>query len=150
MMRQALIDYRQTGNSLYRVWFLVMLAEAYRQHRNPHAGLDIVTEAMAVQSLSGPFFGPELNRLKGELLLMQSRDNEVEAETCFDHALRLARRQAAKSWELRAATSLARLWRQQERLEQARQLLTEVYTWFSEGFETNDLQEARTLLHTLG
>jgi predicted ATPase len=92
---------------------------------------------------------PELYRLKGELLLQQSSDNQAEAETCFHHALDIARNQQAKSWELRAATSLARLWQQQGKREEARQVLAAVYDWFTEGFDTADLQDAKSLLDEL-
>ena len=94
-------------------------------------------------------------RLKGELLLRadtrhktQSKSEE-EAEACFQQALAIARRQQAKSWELRTATSLAQLWQQQGKRAEARQLLGEVYGWFTEGFDTADLQEARALLDEL-
>jgi len=91
----------------------------------------------------------ELYRLKGELLLQQSSDNQAEAEHCFHHALDLARNQQAKSWELRAATSLARLWQQQGKRQEAHDLLAPVYGWFTEGFDTADLQEAKALLEEL-
>jgi predicted ATPase/class 3 adenylate cyclase len=145
-MQQGLTDYRQTGNALYQTWYLTLLADAYRQHQQSSAGLDTVAEAMAI---SRPFFEPELYRLKGELLLMQSRENQVEAEACFDHALDLSRRQQAKSWELRAATSLARLWQSQGKQDEARELLAPVYDWFTEGFDTADLIDAKTLLDEL-
>jgi adenylate cyclase len=88
----------------------------------------------------------EIHRLKGALLLARSAENQVEAEACFHQALDIARHQQAKSLELRAATSLGRLWQRQGKTEQAHQLLTEVYAWFSEGFDTADLQEAKALL----
>jgi predicted ATPase len=77
-------------------------------------------------------------------------DQHAQAETCFQHALDVARRQQAKSWELRAAMSLARLWQQQGKRAEARALLAPVYGWFTEGFDTADLQEAKTLLDELG
>ena len=80
-----------------------------------------------------------LYRLKGELLLQGSSDNPTEAETCFHHALEIARNQQAKSFELRAATSLARLWQQQGKRQEAHDLLAPVYSWFTEGFDTADL-----------
>jgi predicted ATPase len=89
----------------------------------------------------------ELYRLKGELLLLQGDD--AEAEASFHKAIEVARRQQAKSWELRATVSLCRLWQQQGKLEEARQLLTEIYGWFTEGFDTPDLQEAKALLEGL-
>jgi predicted ATPase len=88
-------------------------------------------------------------RLRGELLLQQSAAQQGEAEESFHQALTVARRQQAKSWELRAAMSLARLWQQQGKHAEARQLLAEVYGWFTEGFDTADLQEARALLEAL-
>jgi predicted ATPase len=84
------------------------------------------------------------------LLLHQHPLDAVQAETWLSKALEVARRQQVKSWELRAATSLARLWQQQGKREEARQLLADVYSWFTEGFETVDLQEAHALLEELG
>ena len=92
------------------------------------------------------FYKPELYRLKGELLLTLSQDHQAEAETCFHQALDVARRQQAKSLELRAALSLARMWQQQGNREAARELLAPIYGWFTEGFDTTDLQEAKALL----
>jgi predicted ATPase len=88
-------------------------------------------------------------RLKGALLLQQSSDNHLEAETCFQHAMVIAQNQQAKSFELRAATSLARLWQQQGKRQDAHDLLAPVYEWFTEGFDTADLQEAKALLDVL-
>ena len=94
-------------------------------------------------------YEPEIYRLKGALLLQQSADNHGEAQVCFHHALDVARSQQAKSLELRAATSLSRLWQQQGKRNEARLLLSEVYTWFTEGFDTADVQEAKALLEEL-
>jgi predicted ATPase len=91
---------------------------------------------------------PELFRLKGELLLMQGAD-EAEVETCFQQAIDVARRQSSKSLELRAATSLSRLWQKQGKKKEARELLQEIYGWFTEGFGTADLKEAKALLDGL-
>jgi predicted ATPase len=91
----------------------------------------------------------ELQRLKGVLLLQQASDNQAEAEACFHHALDIARNQQAKSFELRAATSLARLWQQQGKSDAAQQVLGDVYGWFTEGFDTADLQDAKALLEEL-
>ena len=88
-------------------------------------------------------------RLQGELLLAQSLDHHAAADACLHQALAIARRQQARSLELRAATSLSRLWQQQGKQTEARELLTEVYNWFTEGFDTGDLQEARALLDAL-
>jgi predicted ATPase len=95
------------------------------------------------------WYEAELHRLKGALWLSQSVDNSAEAETCFQHAMTIAQEQGAKAWELRSATSLARLWQHQGKRQQARDLLAPVYTWFTEGFDTPDLQEARALLDEL-
>ena len=110
----------------------------------------MLTEALALVDKTGErWYAPELHRLKGELLLQQSSDKQAEAETCFHHALDIARSQQAKSLELRAATSLARLWHQQGKRQEAHDLLAPVYGWFTEGFDTPDLQEAKELLEVL-
>ena len=96
------------------------------------------------------YWEAEIHRLKGELLLTRSAENQREGETCLHKALDVARRQQAKSLELRAAMSLARLWQQQGKRVDARALLAPIYDWFSEGFDTADLQEARALLEELG
>ena len=90
-----------------------------------------------------------LYRLRGELLLQHAVAQPGEAEACFQQALAIARRQQAKSWELRAAMSLARLWQQQGKRAEAHTLLAPVYAWFTEGFETADLQDAKALLEEL-
>ena len=95
------------------------------------------------------WYEPELYRLKGELLLQQSSDNQVKAEASFHHALAIARNQQAKSFELRAAISLARLWQSQGKCTEAYELLAPIYGWFTEGFDTADLQEAKALLEAL-
>jgi predicted ATPase len=92
----------------------------------------------------------EIYRLKGEFLLKQDVPDEQEAESCLHQAVEAARRQQAKSWELRAAMSLARLWQRQGKRAEAHALLAPIYGWFTEGFDTADLQEARTLLEELG
>src|SRR5262249_61529016 len=95
------------------------------------------------------WYEAELHRLKGELLLQQHVDHQAEAENCFLRALDIAHNQEAKSLELRAATSLARLWQQQGKRQEAHDLLAPVYGWFIEGFDTADLQEAKALLEAL-
>ena len=111
----------------------------------------MLAEALAVAHNSGErYYEAELHRLKGELLLALPGEQDAEAEACFRRALDVARRQQAKSLELRAAMSLARLWQQQGKQAEARALLAPVYGWFTEGFDTADLQEAKTLLEELG
>ena len=110
----------------------------------------MLTEALAlVDQHEEPFHEAELYRLKGELLHIQSADNQLEAEICFQKAISIARHQSAKSWELRAATSLARLWQQQGQRAEAYALLLPVYSWFTEGFDTADLMDAKRLLDKL-
>ena len=113
-------------------------------------GLEVLAEALATLPKSGVlWWEAELHRLKGELLLQHAVAQPGEAEACFQQALAVARRQQAKSLELRAAMSLARLWQQQGKRAEAHQLLAEVYGWFTEGFDTADLQEAEALLEAL-
>jgi predicted ATPase len=130
--------------------FLALLAEVYGKDGQAPAGLACLTEALDVVAKHREhFYEAELNRLKGELILAQSTYQTTEAEACFHQALNIARRQQAKSWELRAAMSLARLWQRQGKQHAAHQLLADVYGWFTEGFDTADLQEAKALLEEL-
>jgi predicted ATPase len=117
----------------------------------PEAGLTVLKEALTLANTTGArWHEPELYRLKGELILLrQSSDHTAEAETCFHHALDIARSQQAKSLELRAAMSLARLWQQQGKRQEARNLLAPVYHWFTEGFDTADIKDAKALLDEL-
>lgn len=114
----------------------------------PDQSLKRSEEALDVAEKTGErFYEAELHRIKGELLLMQ--DDETEAEASFHKAIEVARRQQAKSWELRAATSMARLWQKQGKRAEARELLEGMYNWFTEGFDTRDLKEAKALLEEL-
>jgi predicted ATPase len=149
-IHQGQAAYRATGAVLARPWHLAMLAEAYRQAGQMEAGLAALAEALtAVHNTGEHVYEAELYRLQGEFLLAGVAAHGVEAETCFCQALDVARQQQAKSWELRAATSLARLWQQQGKVTEARALLAPVYGWFTEGFDTADLQDARALLLAL-
>ena len=136
--------------TLLQTQALAVLAEAYGKTHQIEPGLNALAEALTLVEKMGTYFcEAELHRLKGELLLQQSSDNHAEAGNCFHHALDLARSQQAKSWELRAATSLARLWQQQGKCQEAHDLLAPVYNWFTEGFDTADRQEAKALLDEL-
>jgi DNA-binding SARP family transcriptional activator/predicted ATPase len=127
---------------------LCTLAEVQARAGHPERGLTTLSEALAlVEETEQREWEPELRRLKGELLLEQG--DPVEAEASLRKAIGVARRQEAKSWELRATVSLCRLLRKQGRQEEGRQLLAEVYDWFTEGFDTPNLQEARALLQEL-
>jgi predicted ATPase len=149
-MRQGLADLRATGAGLWRPSFLALLAEAHGRTGTPDDGLGVLDEALAIASKSGErFYEAELHRLQGELLLVGRARNEPRAEKCFREALGIARRQEAKSFELRAASSLAHLWIKQGRRAEARNLLAPVYGWFTEGFETPDLKDAKALLDEL-
>ena len=129
---------------------LAQLAEAYGQSGQVEEGLSLLAEALAVGDQTGArFWEAEVQRLTEELLLRQAVPDEEQAATCFQQALDVARRQQAKSLELRAATSRARLWQRQGKRTEARELLAEVYGWFTEGFDTADLQEAKVLLEEL-
>jgi predicted ATPase len=147
---QSLMTYRATGAEILRPYWLALLAEAQGAIGEPEAGLTVVTEAMTVVDKTGErWHEPELYRLKGELLLQQNAAHQDEAETCFAQAITIAQSQQAKSWELRAATSLATLWQQQGKRKEAYDLLAPVYGWFTEGFDTADLKDAKTLLEEL-
>jgi len=130
--------------------YLLLLAQAYAKIGQLEAGFMVLAEARdAIEAREHRLWEIEVYRLQGEFLLAQSDANVLEAETCFHQALALARRQQAKSWELRAAMSLARLWQCQGKRTAAHQLLADVYGWFTEGFDTADLQEAKALLEAL-
>jgi predicted ATPase len=149
-MTQGLSAYRATGAVALQPCFLALLAEAQGTMGQPAEGLMTLTEALTRAVTTGERWSePELYRLKGKLLLQQNSDNEAEAETCFTQAITIAQNQQAKSWELRAATSLARLWQQQGKRQGAYDLLAPTYAWFSEGFDTADLQDAKALLEAL-
>jgi TOMM system kinase/cyclase fusion protein len=149
-IKQGLRAYRATGSELWRPYLLALLAEAHGTIGEREEGLTLLTETLTLVDTTGQrWYEAELHRLKGELVLRRSLDNQDEAETCFHHALGIARTQQAKSFELRAATSLARLWQQQGKRQEAHDLLSPVYHWFTEGFDTADLQDAKMLLDAL-
>ena len=105
---------------------------------------------MAVETTKESWYEAEVNRVAGEVALKMPERDAAKAEAYFQRALRLARQQQAKSWELRASMSLAHLWRDQGKVRQARELLAPIYGWFTEGFDTRDLKEAKALLEELG
>src|SRR4029434_7802994 len=147
-IRQGIAAARATGSRT--ATHLAPLAKACGGLGQSEEGLRVVAEALASGNSNGEGrWTAELYRLQGELLTLAS-EYYAEAEDCFPQALEVARRQQAKSWELRAAMSLARLWQRQGKRAAARELLAPVYGWFTEGFDTADLQEARALLEELG
>jgi adenylate cyclase len=142
-MSQALAGPRAAGVDQGLPYWLALLAEAYGKRIQTEAGLALLSEALEVaDKAGGRYWEAELYRLKGVLLLHQSPPDTTQAETCLSQALVIACRQQVKAWELRAAMSLSRLWQRQGKQDAARQLLAEIYGWFTEGFDTADLQEA--------
>jgi class 3 adenylate cyclase/predicted ATPase len=151
-LHQALTAWRATGTEMQRPHFLALLAEAYGKVGQTDEGLSLLAEALALVDKNGErFYEAEMYRLKGELLLAQGghQGQTEEVEQCFRQALAVARHQQAKSLELRAATSCARLWQQQGKRKEAHELLSAIYDWFTEGFDTKDLQDAKVLLDEL-
>jgi class 3 adenylate cyclase/predicted ATPase len=153
-MQQGLAAFRATGAEQQRPYFLARLAEAYGKVGEAEQGLAALVEALAqVEKTGERWYEAELYRLKGQLTLqsqVESHKSKVEeAEECFLKAIEIARHQQAKSLELRAAMSLARLWHEQGKQKEAHALLAEIYHWFTEGLDTRDLQEAKALLEEL-
>ena len=157
-IRQGLDAYRATGAEYQRPHFLTLLAEASGLLDQPEGGLAALEEALTLMEQTGEqYYEAELHRQRGELLLLraekshpaQSSRDQHDAETCFQQALDIARRQEAKALELRAAMSLSRLWQRQGKRAEAYTLLAPIYGWFTEGFDTADLQDARALLEAL-
>jgi len=166
-MHQGLAIHRAIGSELQRPYFLALLAEAYGKGEQIEEGLKALAEALDVTKRTGErFYEAELYRLKGQLVLQsgvrspesqppnphsafRNPQLETEAGACFHQAIAIARQQEAKAWELRATISLSRLWQHQGNQKEAHQVLAEIYGWFTEGFDTRDLQEAKALLEEL-
>jgi predicted ATPase len=166
-IRQGLATCQAVGAGIWQSYHLVLLAETYGKSGQAEEGLATLAEALTVIDKSGErFYEAELYRLKGELMLAQSgvrspvsevtyspesrvHSPKSEAEECFLRAIDIAQKQQAKSLELRATTSLAWLWQQQGRRKEGHQMLSEVYGWFTEGFDTADLKDAQALLDEL-
>ena len=155
LMRGGLDAQLATGASLFRPLFLCFLAEACGTAGRFEEGLAAVAEAIAIMGKTGErYYEAELHRLKGDLILRRSGVEaepgvQTEAEECFRKSIEIARQQEARSFELKAVISLSRLWEQQGKKEQARQMLAEIYGWFSEGFDTKDLKDAKALIEQL-
>ena len=155
-IHKGMADWQHRGAWQGWTWFSSMLADSYREGERPEEGLKVIDEAFDMGRRTGErALEAELYRLKGELSLQLRAKHpafaaEEEAESCFQQALDIARKQSAKSWELRASTSLARLWKQQRKKKEAHRLLSSIYNWFTEGLETADLREAKALLNELG
>jgi len=148
-MHQGLTAWRTPGAEVFVSYIFTQLAKAYGKAGQADEGLTVLAEALAMVDKSDErFWETELYRLTGELLRTQSK-NEAVAEQQIHTAIKIARRQSAKSLELRASVSLARLWQQRGKRAEAYQMLSEIYDWFAEGFDTVDLKEARILLEAL-
>ena len=148
-LRQG-VESPDVGPEHLRPYWLALLAEAYGRAGQPEVGLQVLAEAVAVMTTTEMWWSEaEMSRLQGELQLQLACPDIPQAEACFQRSLTVARRQQAKSLELRAALSLARLWQQQGQRQAALTLLAPVYGWFTEGFDTADLQEAQALLASL-
>ncbi|MCL4301393.1 MAG: AAA family ATPase [Anaerolineae bacterium] len=159
-IRQGLAGAQATGAVFFRAHQLSLLAEAYHIVGDSMAGLAVLEEALTqVETTKERFWEAEIYRLKGELLLkledaglshgVEEIPDTESPEACFFKAIEIARRQEGKSLELRATVSLARLWQQHEKKDQARRVLADIYGWFTEGFDTIDLQQAKALLDEL-
>jgi predicted ATPase len=154
-VHQYRVTYQATGAEVGRQWYLAKLAEAYGKAGQDEEGLQVLEEARAVvDKTEQHHWEAELYRIKGELTLQSQvqgpkSQREQEAEACFHKAIEIARQQQAKSLELRAVMSMSRLWQQQGKRDEAHKMLAEIYGWFTEGFDTKDLQEAKALLQEL-
>src|SRR5262249_24540533 len=141
---------RATGALIGLPFLLSVLASAYLDSGELRQASATLDEALSVAAETRAlYFFPEVLRTKGKLLLLQDQDHPQAAQAYVQQAVTMAREQAARSFDLRAAMSLARLWREQDKVQQARELLAPVYGWFTEGLDTRDLKEAKVLLEEL-
>jgi predicted ATPase len=149
-LRQALAAYLAQGNKLFAPFFQGALAEREVESQGADGTLSRIDEALVLANQTGEHWTDAfLHHIRGEILLKREAANTAPAEEAFLTAIDIAQQQKARSFELRAALSLARLWRDQGKRENARELLAQVYGWFTEGFDTLDLQEAKALLDEL-
>jgi predicted ATPase len=149
-IRESMQRRRATGIGAVWPWFLALFADAQGAIGEFEDAFRALEEALQwVRRNDERLYAAEVHRLKGELLLRQPTPDPAQAECCFQQALTIAGSAEAKSWELRAATSMARMWVQGNRFDDARRLLAPVYEWFTEGFDTADLMDAKALLDQL-
>ena len=150
LLTSGMTALHSTGATLYEPWLLSNLANAYVRLAQFDDAKRCINEALTgIQTSKERWCEAEVHRTAGEIAFKSPLADAVKAEAYFEHALAVARQQQAKSWELCAAMSLARLWRDQGKPQQARQLLAPVYGWFTQGFDTRDLREAKALLDEL-
>jgi predicted ATPase len=149
-MQQALVELAGIGSGIGAPLILCLLAESLRKAGRHDDALGALALGVARAEQQGQhYYDAELHRLRAEILLDMDGNAVEEAETLFHQSLEIARRQEAKTFELRAATSLARLWRRQGKRDAAHALLAPLYAWFTEGFDTRDLKHAKALLEEL-
>jgi predicted ATPase len=150
MITSGITASRSTGATLWVPFYLSCLARAHADLGQFDDAWRCIGEAMtAVETTKEKWCEAEIHRVAGEIALKSPEPDAAKAQAYFDRALAVARAQQAKSWELRAAMSLARLWRDQGKRDEARDLLAPIYGWFTEGFDTLDLKEAKALLEEL-
>ena len=150
MITAGIAAFRSTGATLLMPLYSSNLAKAHADVGQFDEAWRCVVEAItAMETSKQKMWQAEVNRTAGEIALMSQERDVTKAEAYFERALAVARKQQAKSWELRAAMSMAHLWRDQGKVQQARELLAPVYGWFTEGFDTRDLKEAKALLGEL-
>jgi class 3 adenylate cyclase/predicted ATPase len=150
MITSGITAWRSTGATLWTPLYLSYLTRAYAELRQFDDAWRCIGEAMtAIETTKERWFEAEIHRMAGEIALMAAAPDATKAEVYFERSLAVARKQQAKSWELRAAMSMARLWRGQGKRDEARKLLAPVYGWFTEGFGTLDLKQAKALLDEL-
>jgi len=150
MLISGIAAYRTTGATIFLPFYLPHLARAHAELGQFEEAWRCIGQAMrAAETTKEKWCEAEIHRTAGEITLLSPAPDAAKAQAHFERALAIARAQQAKSWELRAATSLARLWRDQGKRQQARELLAPIYGWFSEGFDTRDLKEAKALLDEL-
>jgi len=150
MIASGMAAWRSTGATMWVPVYLSYLTRAYAEVGKFDRAWRCIGEAIAaIETTKERWWEAEVNRTGGEIALLSPEPDAAKAEAHFERALAVARAQQAKSWELRAAMSMARLWRDQGRRDEARELLAPVYGWFTEGFDTRDLKEAKALLDEL-
>jgi predicted ATPase len=150
LITAGITAWRTTGATMLLPWYLSRLAVAYAKTDQFDGAWRCIDEAMRMtETKKERWCEPDIHRMAGEITLMSQVPDTPKAEAYFEQALVVAREQQAKSWELRAAMGMARLWHGQSKRNQARELLAPVYGWFTEGFDTRDLKEAKALLDEL-
>jgi predicted ATPase len=148
-IREGLAIASATGSGFFRIYYLAQLADVCGKTGRIVEGLEAIAEALRLLQNGERWWEPEIHRLQGDLLLKQNPSNQAEVQSSLDRAIEIARKQGAKSLELRATVSLARLMRDTNRRDEARAMLAEIYNWFTEGFDTADLKDAKTLVDEL-